>query len=256
MSIIFGTPYLSNNTRPLLSHAGRPPKGLLRLPAGPLSPAKSKGNFSLFYFPRLLTPPRRTPNYGTGSAFSTIDMARSTMPRKPSPPSSACVKVRLPSPGPKQPLTLPLDLDFDKENEILFRLGIIYKQQGKFSESLECFDHILRNPPSPLAHADIWFQIGHVFEQQKNVRTPLTYLRSRLMCPIQYEQAKDAYERVVEASPGHAKVLQQLGWLYHQDGSAFQNQELAITYLTKSLEAGMWTLNIIFVFASLPYRSR
>jgi len=61
------------------------------------------------------------------------------------------------------------DLEFDKENEILFRLGIIYKQQGKFQESLDCFDHILRNPPSPLAHADIWFQIGHVFEQQKNV---------------------------------------------------------------------------------------
>ncbi|KDR84740.1 hypothetical protein GALMADRAFT_233056 [Galerina marginata CBS 339.88] len=112
------------------------------------------------------------------------------------------------------------DLDFDKENEILFRLGIIYKQQGKFTESLECFDHILRNPPSPLAHADIWFQIGHVFEQQKN-----------------HLQAKDAYERVVEANPGHAKVLQQLGWLYHQDGSSFQNQELAIQYLTKSLEA-------------------
>ncbi|PPQ66769.1 hypothetical protein CVT26_009755 [Gymnopilus dilepis] len=112
------------------------------------------------------------------------------------------------------------DLDFDKENEILFRLGIIYKQQGKFQESLDCFDHILRNPPSPLAHADIWFQIGHVFEQQKN------YLR-----------AKEAYERVVEANPGHAKVLQQLGWLYHQDGSSFQNQELAIQYLTKSLEA-------------------
>ncbi|KAF8971594.1 hypothetical protein BDZ97DRAFT_1254628 [Flammula alnicola] len=112
------------------------------------------------------------------------------------------------------------DLDFDKENEILFRLGIIYKQQGKFAESLECFDHILRNPPSPLAHADIWFQIGHVFEQQKN-----------------HLQAKDAYERVVEANPGHAKVLQQLGWLYHQDGSSFQDQELAISYLTKSLEA-------------------
>ncbi|KIM48458.1 hypothetical protein M413DRAFT_61592 [Hebeloma cylindrosporum] len=110
--------------------------------------------------------------------------------------------------------------EFDKENEILFRLGIIYKQQGKFQESLDRFDHILRNPPSPLAHADIWFQIGHVFEQQKN-----------------HVQAKDAYERVVEANPGHAKVLQQLGWLYHQDGSSFQNQELAIQYLTKSLEA-------------------
>lgn len=51
----------------------------------------------------------------------------------------------------------------------MFRLGIIYKQQGKFEDSLACFDRILRNPPSPLAHADIWFQIGHVFEQQKNV---------------------------------------------------------------------------------------
>ncbi|KAF8168352.1 hypothetical protein B0H34DRAFT_56825 [Crassisporium funariophilum] len=112
------------------------------------------------------------------------------------------------------------DLDFDKENEILFRLGIIYKQQGKFDDSLSCFDRILRNPPSPLAHADIWFQIGHVFEQQKN-----------------HVRAKDAYERVVEANPSHAKVLQQLGWLYHQDGSSFQNQDLAIQYLTKSLEA-------------------
>lgn len=59
--------------------------------------------------------------------------------------------------------------DFDKANEILFRLGIIYKQQGKYEESLACFDRILRNPPSPLAHADIWFQIGHVYEQQKDV---------------------------------------------------------------------------------------
>lgn len=61
------------------------------------------------------------------------------------------------------------DLDLDKENEILFRLGIIYKQQMKYSDAIHCFDNILRNPPSPLAHADIWFQIGHVYEQQKDV---------------------------------------------------------------------------------------
>ena len=59
--------------------------------------------------------------------------------------------------------------DFDKANEILFRLGIIYKQQGKYQESLECFDRILKNPPNPLAHADIWFQIGHVYEQMRDV---------------------------------------------------------------------------------------
>ncbi|KAJ7037454.1 TPR-like protein [Mycena alexandri] len=117
-------------------------------------------------------------------------------------------------------LRMDKDLDFDKANEILFRLGIIYKQQGKYEESLQCFDRILRNPPSPLAHADIWFQIGHVYEQQKD-----------------HVSAKDAYERVVNDNPSHAKVLQQLGWLYHQDGSTFQNQDLAIQYLTKSLEA-------------------
>jgi Tfp pilus assembly protein PilF len=55
---------------------------------------------------------------------------------------------------------------------------------------------------------------------------------------VQHVRAKDAYERVVADNPNHAKVLQQLGWLYHQDGSSFQNQELAIQYLTKSLEAG------------------
>ncbi|TEB14050.1 TPR-like protein [Coprinellus micaceus] len=117
-------------------------------------------------------------------------------------------------------LRMDKGLDFDKTNEILFRLGIIYKQQGKYEDSLNCFDRILRNPPSPLAHADIWFQIGHVYEQQKD-----------------YHRAKDAYERVVADNPSHAKVLQQLGWLYHQDGSSFQNQDLAIQYLTKSLEA-------------------
>ncbi|THG93797.1 hypothetical protein EW026_g7537 [Hermanssonia centrifuga] len=115
---------------------------------------------------------------------------------------------------------LRMDKDFDKANEILFRLGIIYKQQGKYKDSLECFDRILRNPPNPLAHADIWFQIGHVYEQQHD-----------------YNRAREAYERVVQDNPTHAKVLQQLGWLYHQDGSSFQNQDLAIQYLTKSLEA-------------------
>ena len=55
---------------------------------------------------------------------------------------------------------------------------------------------------------------------------------------LQHVRARDAYERVVQENPNHAKVLQQLGWLYHQDGSSFQNQELAIQYLTKSLEAG------------------
>jgi tetratricopeptide (TPR) repeat protein len=64
---------------------------------------------------------------------------------------------------------------FEKANEIYFRLGIIYKQQQKFNQSLDCFKYIVTNPPRPLTEEDIWFQIGHVYEQQKEVC--LTHLR-------------------------------------------------------------------------------
>lgn len=87
---------------------------------------------------------------------------------------------------------------FEKANEIYFRLGIIYKQQQKFQQSLEvscrdsydtlnsgsradqppqCFKYIVQDPPRPLTEEDIWFQIGHVHEQQKDVRA--SRLRTR-----------------------------------------------------------------------------
>jgi glucose repression mediator protein len=80
-----------------------------------------------------------------------------------------------------------MEPNFEKANEIYFRLGIIYKQQQKFNQSLDvsalalsrlllltlnqCFKYIVTNPPRPLTEEDIWFQIGHVYEQQKEVCT-------------------------------------------------------------------------------------
>ncbi|GAA5843206.1 hypothetical protein JCM9279_001893 [Rhodotorula babjevae] len=113
-----------------------------------------------------------------------------------------------------------MDPNFEKANEIFFRLGIIYKQQRKSAQSLECFRYILNNPPRPLTEIDIWFQIGHVYEQQKD-----------------FIAAKESYERVLQENPAHAKVLQQLGGLYHRSRAPFYNPEVSVQILTKSLES-------------------
>jgi tetratricopeptide (TPR) repeat protein len=51
-----------------------------------------------------------------------------------------------------------------------------------------------------------------------------------------YDQAKQAYEHVLSENPEHAKVLQQLGWLYHQPDTGFFDQALAIDFLLRSLK--------------------
>ena len=75
------------------------------------------------------------------------------------------------------------------------------------------------NPPPPLTQVDVWFQVGHAFELKQ-----------------EFQLAKEAYERVLLQNPNHAKVLQQLGWLFHSN-TQLGNHETAIHYLMRSLEA-------------------
>lgn len=37
------------------------------------------------------------------------------------------------------------------------------------ADFVKCFKYIVQDPPRPLNEEDIWFQIGHVHEQQKDV---------------------------------------------------------------------------------------
>eukprot|EP01125_Pyxidicula_operculata_P011157 TRINITY_DN3646_c0_g2_i10.p1 TRINITY_DN3646_c0_g2~~TRINITY_DN3646_c0_g2_i10.p1 ORF type:complete len:703 (+),score=151.99 TRINITY_DN3646_c0_g2_i10:3518-5626(+) len=118
---------------------------------------------------------------------------------------------------------LKMDPNFEKKNEIYFRLGITYKQQHKFDKALSCFRLILAKPPPPLVQADIYFQIGHVHELKKS-----------------FASAKESYEKVLKESPNHAKVLQQLGWLYHHhtdQALGLGNQDNAISFLMRSIES-------------------
>src|SRR3990167_8743330 len=53
---------------------------------------------------------------------------------------------------------------------------------------------------------------------------------------MKFNQAKQSYERVLQVNPNHAKVLQQLGWLYHHN-TEWGNQDIAIQFLMRSIEA-------------------
>lgn len=61
---------------------------------------------------------------------------------------------------------------------------------------------------------------------------------SLLYLSSQFLAAKESYERVLAENPAHAKVLQQLGGLYHRSRAPFYNPEVSVQILTKSLESG------------------
>lgn len=112
----------------------------------------------------------------------------------------------------------------------------------------------MNTPPGPLTQEDIWFQIGHVHEQQKDVSTEQFHVPSCLLTPAQFEAAKAAYLRVLDHAPMHAKVLQQLGWLYHQQNNQYETQERAISYLEKSVAAGM-LMHCLFSVKSFAHKA-
>merc|ERR1711871_1125200 len=67
---------------------------------------------------------------------------------------------------------------------------------------------------------DIIFQIGIVCE-----------LKGEAM------KAKEMYEKVLEENPKHAKIITQLGWLYHRQGTSFHNIDKAIELMKTSVQA-------------------
>lgn len=85
----------------------------------------------------------------------------------------------------------------EDQNEIYFRLGIIYKHQMKYHQSLECFRFIIYNPPAPLKECDIWFQLGQVCELMKD-----------------YENAKLAYTECCLLNNNHHKAWCCLAVIY------------------------------------------
>lgn len=54
----------------------------------------------------------------------------------------------------------------------------------KSNGQLKCFKFIVSDPPRPLTEEDIWFQIGHVHEQQKDVSFKDDFMKIRELTAV------------------------------------------------------------------------
>ncbi|KAI8376261.1 uncharacterized protein BYT42DRAFT_498646 [Radiomyces spectabilis] len=113
-----------------------------------------------------------------------------------------------------------------KDPKLWYGIGILYDRYGSLEHAEEAFSAVMKMDPKFEKANEIYFRLGIIYKQQQ-----------KFDLSLQYELAKEAYERVLAENPDHAKVLQQLGWLYHQQNTSFCNQNLAIQYLTRSLKS-------------------
>ncbi|KAI9300863.1 hypothetical protein BJ944DRAFT_170107 [Cunninghamella echinulata] len=110
-----------------------------------------------------------------------------------------------------------------KDPKLWYGIGILYDRYGSLEHAEEAFSAVMKMDPKFEKANEIYFRLGIIYKQQQKFDLSL--------------DSKEAYERVLAENPDHAKVLQQLGWLYHQQNTSFCNQSLAIQYLTRSLKS-------------------
>jgi tetratricopeptide (TPR) repeat protein len=111
---------MSNSHRPLLLDDGRSAAGLLCLPAGAVPSVRSQGKYNYEHSLHLHDANfHQEPKlwYGIGilyDRYGSLEHAEEAFSQ-----------------------VMRMEPNFEKANEIYFRLGIIYKQQQKFNQSLD-----------------------------------------------------------------------------------------------------------------------
>ncbi|KAJ1340665.1 hypothetical protein BSLG_004759 [Batrachochytrium salamandrivorans] len=113
-----------------------------------------------------------------------------------------------------------------KEPKLWYGIGILYDRYGSFELAEEAFSAVIRMDPTFEKANEIYFRLGIIYKQERKFDLSLDFM-----------SARDAYEKVLSENPKHAKVLQQLGWLFHQSGTPFCSQDRAISCLKQSLDS-------------------
>ena len=92
----------------------------------------------------------------------------------------------------------------------------------------QCFEYILEAPPEPLTVANIWTQIGYVYEILGD-----------------YVKAREAFEHVLREEPDSSKVLLQLGFIHSIPQTRIRDLDRAQSYIDRALNIGISCPKII-----------
>lgn len=88
--------------------------------------------------------------------------------------------------------------------------------------NVQCFEYILSTPPEPLTTANIYTQIGYVYEISGD-----------------YFKARDAFEMVLQEEPENTKVLLQMGFIHSIPQSRLRDLDRAQAYIDRALNIGI-----------------
>lgn len=133
-----------------------------------------------------------------------------------------------------------------------YGIGLLYELNGSTDYALEAYLNALRLKPYPEQTVDIYLHIAHIYEEHEALDTAFDFLNKAFLyttsvnfhtsTPFLGEvyfrmgfiqelkrnlvSAKEFYLKALKENPNHAKSLQQLGWIEHEEGHSDEGFKL------------------------------
>ncbi|EME28439.1 General transcriptional corepressor trfA [Galdieria sulphuraria] len=138
-----------------------------------------------------------------------------------------------------------------------YGIGLLYELNGSTDYALEAYQNALKLKPYSEQTIDIYLHIAHIYEEREALDVASEYLNKAFLHVSTFNfnttilgeiffrmgaiqelkrnvtMAKEFYLKALKESPNHAKSLQQLGWIEHEEGRSEDGFQL----LKRAVEA-------------------